>query len=49
MNTLKNVGKRVVALVLALMMCVGMLSTTVFAEDVPEVNLVITIGCLNVV
>ena len=38
MNTLKNVGKRVVALVLALMMCVGMLSTTVFAEDVPEVN-----------
>lgn len=31
MNTLKNVGKRVVALVLALMMCVGMLSTTAFA------------------
>lgn len=38
MNTLKNVGKRVVALVLALMMCVGMLATTAFAEDVPEVN-----------
>ena len=38
MKTLKNVGKRVVALVLALMMCVGMLATTAFAEDVPEVN-----------
>lgn len=38
MNTLKNVGKRVVALVLALMMCVGMLATTAFAEDVPEVK-----------
>lgn len=31
MNTLKNVGKRAMALVLALMMCVGMLSTTAFA------------------
>lgn len=38
MKTLKNVGKRVVALVLALMMCVGMLATTAFAEDVPEVQ-----------
>lgn len=38
MMYLKNVGKRALALVLALMMCVGMLSTTVFAEDVPEVK-----------
>lgn len=36
MNTLKNVGKRVVALVLALMMCVGMLATTAFAEPVKD-------------
>lgn len=38
MMYLKNVGKRALALVLALMMCVGMLSTTVFADDVPEVK-----------
>lgn len=34
MKTLKNVGKRAMALVLALMMCVGMLATTAFAENV---------------
>lgn len=33
MMYLKNVGKRALALVLALMMCVGMLSTTAFAAD----------------
>lgn len=33
MKYLKNVGKRALALVLALMMCVGMLSTTAFAVD----------------
>ncbi len=36
MMYLKNVGKRALALVLALMMCVGMLSTAAFAEDAPE-------------
>lgn len=38
MKTLKNVGKRVVALVLALMMCVGMLSTTAFAAKETHSN-----------
>ncbi len=33
MMYLKNVGKRALALVLALMMCVGMLGTTAFAAD----------------
>lgn len=38
MKTLKNVGKRAMALVLALMMCVGMLSTTAFAAKETHSN-----------